>query len=436
MRMALSYGAKRLEVDIPEDRLLAVLEPRPLAEAMSESDLITKALDNPLGSAPLHDLARPGNRIAIIVSDLTRPCPTRRLLPPLLGELALGGVRDEDITIVFALGGHRKQSIIEQKSLVGPEINERIRCMDSDVDSCTYLGSTSRGTPVEIFRPVTQADFVICVGNIELHHFAGYTGGAKSIMPGVSSIDSISRNHALLLQPGAVAGKAVGNPVREDIEEAAQIAGIGFILNVILDGAGRIVKAVAGDARLAHQRGCECIDAIYQAAIPREADIVLVSSGGYPKDISLFQAQKALDFAMHAVKEGGIIILVAECREGIGDANFEAWMREAVNADAILDRIREEFVLGGNKAFFIALTTKKAQIYLVSAIPSEIVSDCWKMPGLRYFCSIDKALEWAMADLGADAEIVVMTQGNSTLPVVEGRRDSPYHLPCTGCTAC
>lgn len=420
MRVTLNFGTERLAVDIPENRLLAILEPTPLAEVASESDLIKEALDSPLGSAPLRDLARPGDKIAIVVSDLTRPCPTQRLLPPLLGELTLAGVHDKHIIIVFALGSHRKHSAVEQKSLVGLDIFERIRCVDSDANNHFYLGTTSRGTPVELFAPVAEADLIVCVGNIELHRFAGYTGGVKAIMPGVSSRDSITRNHALLLQPGAVAGKAAGNPVREDIEEAGQIAGIGFIFNVVLDGTRRIIEAVAGDARLAHRRGCERVDSLYRPTIAREADIVLVSPGGYPKDISLFQAQKALDFAMHAVKEEGVIILVAECREGIGDMHFEAWMREAVNADEVIERLRDEFVLGGNKAFSIALASKKAQIYLVSSLPSQLLSDCWKMPGLDHFSSIDRALQSAMAELGPDVEIAVIPQGNSTLPVVEG----------------
>jgi nickel-dependent lactate racemase len=338
-----------------------------------------------------------------------------------LEELALAGVRDRDITIVFALGAHRRHSAQEQIQLVGQDVFRRIECIDSDTEDCIYLGETSRGTPVEIFRRVVEAEFLICIGNIDLHHFAGYSGGAKAILPGVSSLRSITANHVMWFQcntAGATAGKLEGNPVRGDIEEAGQMVGLGFILNAIVDSGGRILDVVAGDALAAHRQGCACVDARNKIPVSDYADIVVVSPGAYPKDISLFQAQKALDFAVCAVKEGGIIVLLAECREGIGDRIFEAWLRQAECPKGPLRRIREEFVLGGDKAAAVASVVNKTPIYLVSSLPREIVRECWRMPGLHHFGSVDAALEAALARQGQDASITIMPDGNSTLPVL------------------
>lgn len=420
--IAMPYGETMVRLDVPEDRVLEIVEPRPVAQRVRESALIGRALDRPCGSERLADLAAAGQKTAIVVSDITRPCPTKRLLPPLLKELYVADIGDQAISIVFALGAHRQQSAKEQMRLVGEEIFSRVECIDSDPHDFVYLGETSRGTPVEVFRPVAEAQLLICVGNIELHHFAGYSGGAKAILPGVSSVRSITQNHAMWMQYGtaaAKAGKLEGNPVREDMEEAGQMAGLDFILNAIVDASGTVLQAVAGDPYSAHRRGCAYVDALNKISISKHADIVLVSPGGYPKDISLFQAQKALDFAVYAVKKGGTIILLAECREGMGDLTFEAWMREAASPNTLLKRIGKEFALGGDKAASISLVMKRASIYLVSSLPPQVVQDCWKMPGLRHFGSIDDALEMAFAEQGTDAKIAIMPQGNSTLPILQ-----------------
>lgn len=416
------YGRTELRLDLPETRLVDIVEPKAVLRRSNESALIEHALTGPYGSQRLADLAAARQKTVIVVSDITRPCPTNQLLPPLLRELNLAGVSDQDITIVFALGAHRQQSTKERTQLLGQEVFSRVECIDSDPRDCVYLGKTSKGTPVEVFRPVAEAQLLICVGNIDLHHFAGYTGGAKAILPGVSSLRSITRNHAMWFQNDvteARAGRLEGNPVREDIEEAGQMVGLDFILNAVVDASGTVLEVVAGDPYSAHRRGCAYVDSLNKIPISNHADIVLVSPGVYPKDISLFQAQKALDFAACAVKNGGIIILLAECREGMGDPTFEAWMREADSPNAPLRRIREEFVLGGDKAAAIALVAKRASIYLVSSLSPQVIAECWKMPGLRHFASIEEALEVAFAEQGKDARITIMPDGNSTMPILQ-----------------
>jgi nickel-dependent lactate racemase len=217
-----------------------------------------------------------------------------------------------------------------------------------------------------------------------------------------------------MVESGARAGRIIGNPVRAGIEQGAGLLGVDFILNVVTGAQNDILEAVAGEPTAAHRRGCGLVAARGSVRIPRPADIVLVSAGGYPKDLDLYQAQKALDQAAHGVRTGGIIILVAECREGLGNPTFERWMREASGPDDLLGRIQREFVLGGHKAAAIAAVQKRARILLISDLAEEAVRCC----GMRPYPSITDALHEALREAGSTAAIAVLPQGGSVLPVV------------------
>jgi nickel-dependent lactate racemase len=276
------------------------------------------------------------------------------------------------------------------------------------------LGVTSAGTPVEFFRPVVEADLRVCLGNLEFHYFAGYSGGAKAILPGCASEATVRANHAMMVRPEAAAARLEDNPVRTDIEEGVAMLGVDFILNVLVDSGHRIVGAVAGEVTAAHRLGCERVAQRGMVPVPGQADIVLVSAGGYPRDINLYQAHKALENAVHAVREGGIVVLVAECGEGYGNRTFEAWMMEAHSPQEVLDRIQREFVLGGHKAAAIASILKRAAVYLVSALPAESV----RRGGLVPFHDLDEAMEMALGEVGPEASVIVLPRGGSLLPVV------------------
>jgi nickel-dependent lactate racemase len=289
-----------------------------------------------------------------------------------------------------------------------------VECLDSDPDACVHLGKTSYGTPIDIFKPVSEAVRRICLGNIEYHYFAGYSGGAKAIMPGVSTRHAIQYNHSFMVNPLARAGSMDDNPVRIDIEEAVRCLSIDFILNVVLDEKKNIIKAVSGHHVLAHREGCAFLDQLYQAEIPEKADIVVATPGGYPKDINLYQAQKALDNAQHAVRNGGIIILVASCVEGLGEEVFERWMLHATSPDSMIRDIKINFELGGHKAAAIGLALKKASIYLVSDMDEAFVRKLFFQP----FRDVDEALEKAFAEQGGHAKVIVMPYAGSTLPAM------------------
>ena len=380
----------------------------------AEDELVRTALANPIGAPRLSRLVRPGQHVVVVTADITRPCPSDRLLPPLLDELNGAGIPDGDIAVVFGLGTHRAHSAAEQEALVGRSVFQRVRCVDSDPADVERVGVTRRGTPVDVFRPVRRADVRVLVGVIEYHYFAGYSGGVKALIPGVCTEATIQANHRRMTEPGAVTGNLDGNPVREDIEEAGVLVGADFILNVVLDERKRIVRAVAGHPVLAHRAGCAALDAFGRAAVGRPADLVVIGAGGSPKDINLYQAQKALDNGRHIVREGGVLLLVAECPEGLGHHTFEEWMRDPGGVDAILDRIRREFVIGGHKAAAVALAMKQAAIYLVSSLPPDLARSLGFVP----FSDLETAFTAALRALGPTPSVAVLPEGGSVLPAV------------------
>ena len=411
----LPYGEGTMDVAIPESNLTGVLQAADPASAIDEAEAIREALAHPIGSPPPHRLVRPGQTVAIVTSDLTRPCPSRILLPPVLEELNAGGVGDGDITIVVALGLHRPLTPDELLELVGEEVIGRVRVLNHDPTDTIYVGATRFETPVDLFRPLVEADVRVCLGNLEFHWFAGYSGGAKAILPGCASERTVTANHAMMVREEARAGHLDGNPVREDLEEGAGMVGIDFILNVVVDDHHRVTAAVAGDATAAHRRGCDLVRSRGAVEIGDRADLVIVSGGGMPSDINLYQAQKALENARGAVRRGGVIVWMAQCREGIGSAVFERWVREADSAHGIIDRLQREFALGGHKAAALAATVQRAQVYLVSDLDTDVLARL----GVTHLSAAQPAIEAALSRLGPEATVLVMPRGGSTVPVVE-----------------
>jgi nickel-dependent lactate racemase len=415
--MNFKYGFNKdcMEFTVKDKNVIMELRQNRIDKPLSEVTEIKRSLENPIGSKRLSEIVKRGERVVIITSDVTRPMPSIVVLPEILEELHKGGVKDEDIKIVFALGSHRKQTEAEMKNIVGDDIFKRIKCIDSDPDDCMRLGYTSHGTPIDIFNEVAKADRRICLGNIEFHYFAGYSGGSKAIMPGVSSREAIQNNHSAMVNENSKAGFLVGNPVRDDIEEVEKYVTIDFILNVVLDENKRIIKSFAGHYIFAHREGCTFLDDLYKVKIPRKADIVITSPGGYPKDINLYQAQKALDNAKHAVKDGGIIVLVASCNEGLGEENFKRWIMTSTSTKQMIQDIEDNFELGGHKAAAIAMVREKAKIFSVTDLDDEIAAKIFMKP----FNSINDALSQAFIELGSNAEVILMPYGGSTLPITE-----------------
>ena len=412
MDVQLGFAKEKINLSLEDKDVLGVLTPNRVSVDLVGEEEVRRSLSEPIGSEKLSLLAKGKHDVVIVTSDITRPCPSYKILPAVLDELSAAGVKDSEITVVFALGSHRGHTEEEKRHLVGDAVFDRVACIDANASDCAHLGKTKRGTPVDVFRKVAEADFRICLGNIEFHYFAGYSGGYKAIMPGVSTRDAIQSNHSLMVQPGAYAGLLEGNPLREDIEDAGRICGVDFIVNVVLNEKKEIIRSVAGDVVKAHRVGCAFLDTLYKIEIERKADIVLVSAGGFPKDLNMYQAQKALDNAKHAVRDGGVIVWVASCSEGFGEKHFEEWMTGHEKSSDMIPHIRQNFILGGHKAAAIALVLEKASVILVSDLDDETVKKSHLTPAH----SVDEALLIARQKVGQDAKLIVMPFGGSTLP--------------------
>lgn len=414
MEISLGFAKEKINIEIEDGRVLGILKPNEVSVETTGADEVKRALNEPIGSQRLKDIVKTGEKIVIITSDITRPMPSKVVVPLVIEELNKANIPDEDITVVFGLGSHRMHTEEEIKYLVGEDIYKRVNCIDSDVADCVSLGKTKAGTPINVFRPVVEADRRICLGNIEFHYFAGYSGGAKAILPGVCNKETIQANHTMMVQEESKAGELDSNPLRNDIDEVTKVIDLDFMLNVVVDGNKKILKAVAGDIIEAHREGCKFLDELYKVRLDKPADIVIVSPGGYPKDINLYQAQKGLDNSKHAVRDGGIIILLASCKEGLGSAVFEEWLTTAEKSEDLISRIKENFKLGGHKAAAISMVLQKAKIFLVSDLDDELVKNIFLEP----YDSLQSALDSATELLGKDSKIIAMPYGGSTLPKI------------------
>ena len=399
----LGYGQGFLELTNAEGT--EIVKEEELSAAPSNE--IARSLDEPIGRS-LDDFA--GCRSAtILASDITRPAPSHLMLPPLIERLKSLDI--SDLKIVFALGTHRKMTSAEERLLL--KDCTTVPYMQHDSKRCVFLGETKNETPVEILDAVASSDLIVATGNIEYHYYAGYSGGAKAVLPGVSSERSVIKNHKLMRDPRSTTGR-FDSPVRKDMEEAAGIVGLDFMLNVVQNGRNEIVQAVAGDYISAHRSGAATVDRMYRRPV-RQAEIVVTSAGGRPKDLNLFQAQKALDNAKNAALPGGTIILVAECSEGLGHPVFERWAEKATCAEECWERFGREYEFGGHKAAFLARESMEHHLILVSALKKETAEMCFFTPAK----SLEDALEKARERQGKDARMLVMPHGNLTLAVAK-----------------
>lgn len=411
MKLELPFGNTTVSLDIPETHPVETVFPNETSALTDPETVILRALQAPIGRERLEKIVQPGDKVSIIVSDTTRPVPTALMLPPIINKLLVTSVEKVDITIIFALGIHRHHTEEEKQDIVGPDIYTGYKCIDHNIEQCQHLGTTCFGTPVEVFEPVIRSDIVICTGNIEYHYFAGYTGGLKAVLPGISSRRSIEVNHARMIEQGTAPGNPCC-PVRADLEEAGKILGVDFILNVILDADKQVAGAVAGHPVTAHRAGAAMVDAMYKREV-YPADIMVVSQGGWPKDINLFQSHKALEHVKAAVRPGGGIILVAQCGEGLGNTVYEEWLDTTSGPQDAIDRHNHGFVQGGHKAAMIGKLAEEFELYLVSDLPADMAKKSYFNPA----SSLQEAFDNAAAKYGPDARVVVVPHGGSTLVV-------------------
>jgi lactate racemase len=416
----LKCGDKSFPMELPPERILSVLLPRTGAPAGEPVELVERALDD--CQAALSRF-QPGERVVIVTSDVTRPTGSEVYLPLLVSRLNAAGIRDQDIEIVIALGIHRKQTEAEHRRIVG-DLYGRIRVTDHDCDdpgALVYLGDTARGIPVELNRSVAEAGRLILTGAVTFHYFAGFGGGRKSMLPGVSSRKSCMASHFALLNKGdgngknpkAVTGNLEGNPVHEAMLEACGMRPPDFILNTVLAPDKRILAVFAGDWRLAHLAGCRFYADAFSYPIAVQGDLVVVSCGGYPKDINLIQAHKSMEYASRALKPGGVMILLAECRDGYGNATFFNWFRFA-GCGELESALRKRYEINGQTAWSVKEKAQRYRIVLVSQLPPEEVCAMGMIPAR----TLKQALDLALPMLPEDFQAYLIPEGGSVLPVL------------------
>lgn len=414
----LPYGKTEVCARIPTRNFLGAIEPKEKPGAADPRAEIESALREPIGAKQLNEIVKPGDRAVIVVDDATRATPSQLMVPPILDELNKAGVKDKDVTIIFACGAHRAVEPEEMEKLVGKDTLKRVKAASHDYKSedQVYLGKTRFGTKVYVNKTFAQADVRILTGDMGLHYFAGYGGGRKSLLPGISSLETLQKNHALFLRPKAKMGVLEGNPVHEDMMEAAKLAKVDFILNVVKNSRQELVRAFAGDLEQAFFEGVKLVDEIYKVSIERRADIVVVSPGGHPFDIDLYQACKGVIGALEAVKRRGIVILVAECPEGHGNDVFSDWMMKFKGLEQMEKNIKKRFLLGGHKAYYLTKALQKAHIILVSIMPDYQAVNVFRLKTAR---AINNALGQAFDISGKNAKVWAMPHGNTTLPVMK-----------------
>jgi nickel-dependent lactate racemase len=420
----LGYGQTKLHFTYSEMRF-RVLDAASTAHAAQSalSDMeIMAGIDAPILSPLLEEIINQGESVLIVVSDATRQTASGQIVNLLVRRLVQHGTAPGDINIIFATGIHRPVTADEKRELLTPFVLQRIKTLDHNPDDAAQFirfGETTNGAPIELNRALREHDHVILTGGIGFHYFAGFTGGRKSICPGLASAETIAATHILALDfengggrhAGVGCGLLDGNRVHEACESIAAEINPSFLINTVVDKDGRAVHVYAGDWRAAHRTGCVEYARDHSIKIDAKREIVVASCGGAPYDINLIQAHKTLEMAAQACTAGGAIVLVAKCEEGFGRKDFLKWF-DAEDSHALAESLRERYEVNGQTAWALLTKTEAFKIYLVSDLPDEDARQMRMVPAR----SIDDALAQANAEAEAG---YVLPHGASFLPVVD-----------------
>jgi nickel-dependent lactate racemase len=415
----LGYGKDSLSFTFDE-RHYRILSSNSHSEQPLTDVEIGAALDSPIESCPLEDHISSGDSVLIVVSDATRATASAQVVNLLVRRLIQSGVQPSDLGIIFATGIHRPVTSEEKIELLTPFIAQRVKTIDHnayDASAMVLLGMTERGTPIEVNRAVKHFSHVVITGAIGFHYFAGFTGGRKSICPGLASARTIEATHMLALdfetgerRAGVGTSLLDGNAVHEESERIAAMVNPRFAVNAVVDDRERAVRIYAGDWRAAHRKGCLEYLSNHSMTIETKREIVIVSCGGSPYDINLIQAHKALDMAAHACAEGGTIVLLAACRDGLGRPDFLKWFAEE-DSQALALRLRDAYEVNGQTAWSLLTKAERYRIYLVSRLPDEEVRRMRMIPA--------RSLGDVIDSLDRETKGYIMPRGAALLPLIE-----------------
>jgi nickel-dependent lactate racemase len=421
VKVKLAYGKTDLEIALPDDGSVTVVEPRYVAGLPDEVGAVRDALRQPIASPPLKALVKPSDRVGIVFSDITRPTPNHLILPPLLSEL--DHLPDEQIVLFNSTGTHRPNTETELRTMLGDEIVNRYRIVQNDAHdqgSHVRVGKTSSGNEIWIHKEFVDCDVRIPTGFIEPHFFAGFSGGGKAIVPGLASLETVMRNHsaANLDSPMARWGITQGNPLWEEVHEAAAMVQPTFLLNVTLNRDKQVTGVFAGDFEQAHAQGCAFAKEKAMIPVLEPFDIVITSNSGYPLDLNLYQSVKGMSAASQVVKEGGSIIIAADCWDGIPDhGEYGQLLREAESLGDLLETIRAPGFQRQDmwQAQIQALICLKADVYVYSHNLSAAQIEGALLKPCR---DIEAAVAELLPRYGSGAAICVLPEGPQTIPYV------------------
>ena len=409
------YGKGYMTANIPYDFQKISISEETLNYTSEEE--VLRAIEHPIGTSL--EKFQGAKNVVIVTSDATRPVPNHIIIPILAKELGKYGITKDQITILIGTGLHRIAPPEEFAEILGEEVAREYKVIShdaNDMENLVHIGTTTRGTPVVLNRHYVEADARIGLGVLDPHQFAGFAGGAKAVSIGLGGNALVSHNHSMLTHPKATLANLEGNPIREDIDEIGAIGRLDFIVNVVLNSRKEVVKAVAGHYFEAHRAGVKEAQRILQVEVNEPADLVIAASGGFPKDLNLYQAQKALLHAAVAVKEGGTIILVAECKEGIGSNKFRDTMALGDTVDKVLEEFAKmEFFVGGHKAYLWGKSLQKARVIIVSEGISDEEAELMKVDKAS---SIEEAVEMAQSSLPVHPLVACIPKAPSTIPLV------------------
>ena len=422
------YGKETMQFSLPPGMRVNQAVSKSVPPVSDEKAAVEKALAHPVGSPPLREIARPGNRVCIVFTDITRSCPDSLLVPPILAELKAAGVRDEDITLLCGIGMHRPSTHEEKITKLGADIVSHYRVIDNEPQNAAALvdlGKTANGVPVSAHRSVVEADLVIATGIVEPHQYGGYSGGRKTLAVGAAGEELIAYSHgpAFVDHPGTRLGRIEGNPFHEAVTEAALREGLRFILNVVLDDDKHVLRVTAGDPEKAFQDLVAFARSVYEVPIPHQYDIA-IGGVGFPKDSNLYQASRAPTYLFFAptcvVRPGGYFIIPARCQEGagegVGEQRFLSAMRDMPDVKSILEDGRKNgFPPGQQRAFVLAKALEQSKVIIVASECPDIVAACKMIPA----ATMDEAIQIAAKDRGLSCDVLIVPHALLTLPVVQ-----------------
>jgi nickel-dependent lactate racemase len=415
----LGYGRSAITFEYDPERF-GVLAPDEIASPPLSDIEIGAAIDAPTDSLPLEEVVTAGETVLVVVSDATRATGSAQIVNLLVRRLIENGNQPGDIAIIFATGIHRAVRPDEKAELLTPFIAQRIRTINHnahDASQLIQLGSTEHGTKIEVNRALKEFDKVILTGAVGFHYFAGFTGGRKSICPGLASAQTIEATHMRALdferggrRAGVGSGRLQGNLVSEECERVAAMIDPAFSINAIVDGRGRCEKVFAGHWRAAHVRACEDYAAAHSIHIPEKREVVIASCGGSPYDINLIQAHKALEMAAMACVDGGLIVLLAECIDGLGRSDFLKWF-ESDDSRALESRLRGAYEVNGQTAWSLLTKAERFRVQIVTKLPDDEVRRMQMNP--------TNSMEDALTSVPANAKGYIMPRGAASLPILD-----------------